>query len=161
MTTDRASLTDEEFTEQLFLRQGTGGSADAEVVTLHEAVGSYRQQAAHWAERRSATLPSLAQAARRQERWAALPQWSLALVALVTLVGGIAHVTTSRVPDAAATEMAAQFPDEQSPATPAEIAADNHLLSSIDAELSYHRGSPVDGLGLQENGAHQTGTEPE
>lgn len=122
----------------------------AEIERLQVALGCYRAATLHWAERRSAGQPSLQAMAKRNERWAALPRWSLATVALVTILGGAARLAqygaaTSTAPGSETTTAVAERT-----AAPADIAADNRLLSSINAELSYHAASPVDGLGLQE-----------
>ena len=51
------------------------------------------------------------------------------------------------------TSITATLPAAEQPAATDDVAADNHLLSSIDAELSYHGGSPVDGLRLRDAGS--------
>lgn len=162
MTPQQQPISDEEFATLLArpYAESTGPGTDKADATvddaaardLRQALRSYRQETLHWAERRSAGQPSLAILARRQERWAALPRWSLALVALVTIAGGVAHLAGSAdtadqpllVLDASASPM-------DRPSTTADIEADNLLLSSIDAELSYHAASPVDSLHLQKH----------
>ena len=148
MIPDRKTLSDEEFAEQLMRPHASDRAGDADVARMAEALAVYRQDALQWAERRSAVQPSLAPAARRGDRWAALPRWALATVALVTIAGAAAHVATDRlrVDDAPALAIVRVA---EAAATPAELAADDHLLSSIDAALSVHGASPVDGLHLR------------
>lgn len=153
MTKDRP-MTDEQFAELLLKPHAdTDGMEQAgnqqELRAMQAALGSYRHDTLHWAERRSAGQPSLAARARAQQRWAALPQWALAMVALVTIVSGVAHLVADRAGEASS-NMAAALPAAAQPAAADDLAADNHLLSSIDAELSYHGGSPVDGLRLRD-----------
>ena len=144
-------LTDEAFAD-LLAHAGCSShepasSQQPEVLVMHSALQSYRAETLQWAERRSSTRASLLPAARRSDRWAALPQWSLALVAAVTIAAGVAHVAETRavVQDTAAVTV----PSVEARALPADIAADNRLLSSIDAALSYHADSPVDALQLK------------
>lgn len=163
MTHRERPMTDEEFAELLLKPHADtdgvklDGTAD-EAHELRAALSGYRQNMLHWAERRSAVQPSLAAKALSQERWAALPQWSLAVVALVTIVGGVVHLTGARAdlatPAAITTEVAGTV--QAYAPTADEIAADNRLLSSIDAELSYHHSSPVDSLRLHATGSKAT-----
>ena len=157
MTFQDQQHTDEEFAT-LLCQPLTEHQSPSETVSpadlrnLQAALKSYRAETLLWAERRSAAQPSLAARAHRQGRWAALPRWSMALVAVVTIAGGAVHVASSRAEvdePAIVTDAAVERPN------PADIAADNELLSSIDAELSYHAHSPVDSLDLRsrEDGA--------
>ncbi len=138
--------TDEEAGNELLMPFCTPSREDdAELSALRCALGSYRAATSLWAERRSATQPSLAARARRAERWAALPRWSLATIAVVTIAAGAAHLSQDRGTSGnAASAMAAV----QTRSSADEIAADNEMLRSIDAELSYHGRSPVDGSDL-------------
>lgn len=166
MTHQEKPMTDEEFAGLLLKPHADTddveyGDAGNEVKQVRSALHGYRSEMLQWAGRRSAGQPSLAEKAHQQERWAALPQWSLALVALVTVVGGVAHFTGTRssTEPPPAISMEAAVPTQNRASTPDEIAADNQLLSSIDAELSYHRASPVDSLRLHstEQGSTVTG----
>ncbi len=142
-------LTNDQVCDQLHPAVAQARHDDAELATLRSALGSYRAQTLQWAERRSATQPSLVAQARRSERWAALPRWSLATIAIVTIAAGVAHVSEGRgnmAEDASLPPVAAV---QETRSSAAEIAADNKLLNSIDAELSYHSRSPVDGLDLK------------
>ncbi len=147
-------MTDEEFAELLLKPcadtkdMGLTGNQQ-ELWEMQDALTSYRRDALHWAERRSAVQPSLSDRARAQQRWTALPRWALAMVALVTIAGGVAHLVADRGEEPG-TSVSATLPAAEQPAAADDLAADNHLLSSIDAELSYHGGSPVDGLRLQD-----------
>lgn len=152
MTRERP-MTDEAFAELLLKPPAdTDGMETAhdqqELRSVQAALGSYRRETLHWAERRSAGQPSLADKARAQERWAALPRWALATVALVTIVGGVVHMASDRA--GAPTSTAITLPAEAKSQATDDLAADNHLLSSIDAEVSYHGGSPVDELRLRD-----------
>lgn len=147
-------MTEEDFAEQLLKPHAdTNGMAQAgdqqELQDMQAALASYRRSTIHWAERRSAAQPSLAHRAQAQQRWAALPQWALATVALVTIAGGVAHVVSSLAGEAGS-GVATAAPVARQVMVTDDLAADNHLLSSIDAELSYHGGSPVDGLRLHD-----------
>ena len=119
-----------------------------ELRDMQAALGSYRRETMLWAERRSASHPSLAHRARAEERRAALPRWALAFVGLVTIAGGVAHLVSDRGENPS-NSVSATLPMAEQPAPLEDLAADNHLLTSIDAELSYHGGSPVDQLELQ------------
>lgn len=150
-------MTDEAFAELLLTLHAASNGMERqddgqELQDMHAALTSYRRATTHWAERRSAAQPSLAARARAQQRWAALPQWALAMVALVTITGGVVHLLPDRA-DEAGSSVAATMPVAEHATTADDLAADNHLLSSIDAELSYHAGSPVEGLRLQERSA--------
>jgi negative regulator of sigma E activity len=113
---------------------------DAEVQAMVAALRSYRTETLARAERRSATLPSLA-ARAKTNRWAAVPQWSLAAVAVMAVaVGVVRFAGYGAAPDAAhavATSSAQATSDD-------EIAADNQLLNSIDEALRYNKVSPVE-----------------
>jgi anti-sigma-K factor RskA len=158
----RHSLTDEQFADLLADRPSSGTLArlhedadtELELAELKSALHSYRAETLVWAERRAATAPSLAPAARRRARWTAVPQWSLAALAVATVAVGIGHYS-GRSTDAAAGNataiMAASGPVAGASAV-ADMASDNELLSSIDAALSYAGTSPVDGLGLKPAG---------
>lgn len=165
MTLHQQPVSDEEFATRMsqpLLSEklvadtlGTNSVAPGDVKSrnLQVALRSYRSETLQWAQGRSAGQPSLAALAHKQERWAALPRWSLALVAMVTIAGGVAHLASMR----AATEQPAVQLDASAAvnrsSNPSDIAADNQLLSSIDAELSYHAASPVDSLQLQQEPA--------
>ncbi len=164
MNSQKHDLTDEAFAD-LLARPVEDGlhDADGEAESLRSALRSYRTETLQWAERRSSTLPSLQPAARRSRAWAAVPQWSLAAVAVISIAAGVARVydrpgvndtseeTVAAVPPPTAVAPAA-------PASAADIAADNRLLSSINQALSYHVQSPVDSLGLKPS--HGTSTAP-
>ncbi len=135
--------------------------------TLQAGLRSYRTVALTWAERRSAAQPSLAAAARRSRIWAAVPQWSLAAVAALTVAAGVVHFHGNQgddsLPVAHATVAAraadvTASPDEQ-------IAADNNLLSNIDAALRYDSASSAAQFGLKvapqpaRSGAHSQVTD--
>ena len=69
-------MTDEAFAELLLKPHAdTDGMETAgdqqELHDLQVALGSYRRETLHWAERRSAGQPSMADRARAQQRWAA------------------------------------------------------------------------------------------
>ena len=159
------ALTDEELADLL---APTGGSApapqaDPEVAALRAALHTYRAGALQWAERRSSTQPSLQPAARRSRVWAAVPQWSLAAVAVISITAGVAHVydrddaaDRAAAPAAVSAMQTAGVTASSQGTSPADIAADNALLSSIDQELSYHAALPVDSLGLESSRAGQT-----
>jgi hypothetical protein len=121
----------------------TNDSADAEVVALKAALRSYRTETLSWAERRSATQPSLA-AKARESRWSAVPQWSLACVAIVAVAAGVVHFAGYGAEDAtpasdmSVTTTATRFASQD------DIAADNRLLGSIDQALRYRSVSPTD-----------------
>ena len=127
-------------------------ATSAEAEALRSALHSYRTETLQWAERRSATQPSLQRAARRSRAWAAVPQWSLAAVAVISIAAGVARVydrSDAGQEDAAITASDAASGPAVAGASAADIAADNRLLSSIDQALSYHAATPVDGLGLK------------
>ena len=159
MTPSKEPFTDEEFARLLALPDlsvsrdapGDGVSAlhDPDLRSLRSALHAYRTESTQWAERHSAAQPSLAPAARRSERWAALPQWSLALVAVVSIAGGIVHLADLRgvTDEPAAAAIAPRVSNEE--VSQAYLAADNRLLSSIDEALSYHAASPIDSLHLK------------
>jgi negative regulator of sigma E activity len=150
----RSTLTDEQFADLLAGHPSTETLADLhedddaalELTGLKSALQSYRTETLLWAERRAATAPSLAPAARRSRMWAAIPQWSLAAVAAVTVAVGVVHFSGQpgdEVADSAPVSVTAPV------ASAEDIAMDNALLTSIDAALSYHGRSPVDELGLK------------
>ena len=168
MTPDRTnaegfSVSDEQFVYLLTATMGSEGTPaeDNEVRQLASALHSYRQEQTLWAERRSAGQPSLAEKAQHQARWGYLPRWSLALIALVTIAGGVTHVVGTRSATDAPDASVVSTVDVVEATTPADIAADNHLLNSIDAELSYHAASPVDALRLKEEAADLRGDSEE
>ena len=157
MNSQNHNLDDETFTRLLSQPAEAVNDADAEVVALRSALRSYRTETLQWAERRSSTQPSLRPAARRSRVWAAVPQWSLAAVAVISIAAGAVHVYDR--PDAGEeTTAAADVTPAGSAArtSEADIAADNELLSSIDQALSYRVASPVDRLELKS--AHSTKT---
>jgi negative regulator of sigma E activity len=154
----KSALTDEQFSELLAGRPSaetlanlhTGDDADLELNDLKSALQNYRSETLVRAERRAATAPSLGPAARRSRMWAAMPQWSLAAVAVVTVAVGVVHFSGSDGDDVASTAAPVTVASQTAVKSSAEdIASDNELLSSIDAALSYHGKSSVDALGLQ------------
>ena len=151
MNATRQKLTDEALTELLAQPADTASTTEGgeEAVMLRSALRTYRTETLQWAERRSSTQPSLQPAARRSRVWAAVPQWSLAAVAVISIAAGVAHVYdfSDRAEQPAAPVAAAVA--GSAAASAEDIAADNALLSSIDQELSYHAASPVDSLGLK------------
>ncbi len=147
-------LTDEQLCEELLAPSGSG---DPEAAALRSALGSYRAETLQWAERRSATQSSLAARARQAERWAALPRWSLATIAVVTIAAGVAHVSQDR--DGSASMSAPVQAAQPARSSAEDIAADNQLLNSINAELDYHGRSPVDAFNLKHEGT--PGSNPE
>ena len=152
MNADRHELTDEALTELLAQPADAAGvaAAGAEAVALHAALRTYRTETLQWAERRSSTQPSLQAAARRSRVWAAVPQWSLAAVAVISIAAGVARVYDFGDPGEGSVPTASAVASTSpTAASAADIAADNALLSSIDQELSYHAASPVDSLGLK------------
>ena len=154
--THKQLMTDEEFSALLVLPGAAHGNItrqEKQLTVVRDAVDAFRAESLQWAERRSAGQPSLAAAARQGERWAAMPQWSLALVAVVTIVGGVVHISRTAVQPA--TMSAASTASIAPSAGANDLAADNHLLSSIDAELSYHSASSVDSLQLQSSYTRQ------
>ncbi|SEB69551.1 hypothetical protein [Terriglobus roseus] len=170
--TKHHALTDEQFADLLAGRPTSETLADlqgdadaaAELVALKSALHSYRAESLVWAERRSASAPSLAPAARRRARWMAVPQWSLAAVAVAAVAVGIGHFSGSNANDAvASTPTIATSSTLSASALPErDFASDNELLTSIDAALSYAGASPVDGLGLksaQDAGAQRRNVE--
>ncbi|MGI4853271.1 MAG: hypothetical protein ACRYF4_04380 [Janthinobacterium lividum] len=150
LSTHGPVATDEQVAILLAEHGSTADLNDAELLRLHAALDIYRGETLQWGERRSAVQPSLQPAAKRAERWAALPRWSLATVALVTILGGVARFAQyGPATDASSGEAATKTVQRTS--VSADIAADDRLLLSINAELNYHSASPVDALGLQEN----------
>lgn len=160
MTFHRKQLSDEALAELLVTGETTSPATspddapdhvqDAELLEMHAALASYRTETLQWAERRSATQPSLIPAARRGRVWAAVPQWSLATVAAVTIAAGVFHFTGKDDPPESTASTSAQVTTTAAnTASAADIAEDNRLLSSIDAALSHHRESPVAALGLK------------
>ncbi|MGI4757301.1 MAG: hypothetical protein ACRYGF_10700 [Janthinobacterium lividum] len=159
MTPEKQALTDEQFADLLLKEVNPhaacspdGDPADADLEEISTALRVYRTDMLQWAERRSASQPSLVAEAARSAPWA-LPQWSMALVALVTLAGGVVRLAQNQPSESgpAATNVAVQMEE----AAASDPAADDRLLSSIHTALSYHAASPVDGLRLQENTSHQ------
>ena len=154
MNSQEHDLTDDEFAE-LLLRADSAvaaNEADSEAAALRSAFRSYRAETLQWAERRSATQPSLQPAARRSRFWAGVPQWSLAAVAVISIAAGVAHVYDrpgTGGDDTPSTTQGAVTAVSVARTSDADIAADNRLMSSIDRELSYHSESTVDSLGLK------------
>lgn len=146
-------LSDEAFADLVAHADTSGVPAQSgEAEALRSAIRSYRTETLRWAERRSATQPSLQSAARRSRAWAAVPQWSLAAVAVISIAAGVAHVydrSDAGQEEVEATAPAAVFNSSVTGTSPADIEADNRLLSSIDQALSYHPALPVDGIGLK------------
>ena len=153
--------TDEDFAELLAgpkTEVVLTAETDAEVLQMESALRAYRVEALQWAERRSSVQPSLVPAARRSTLWASLPQWSLAAVAAISIAAGVTHLVENHRDsnDVADVSVATVLPAAKQ-SSPAQIAADNRLLSSIDSALSYHSASPVDALNLkpEAHGAHR------
>lgn len=153
----KESLTDEQIADLLAGRPSAqtltllheNEQSQVELAGLKSALHMYRAETLDWAERRSAAAPSLEAAARRQARWFAVPQWSLAAIAVATVAVGVGHMF-GHVPDAAgntATVLTADVTD--APTSSADIVSDDELLTSIDAALSSARVSPVEALGLE------------
>ncbi len=116
---------------------------DAEVQAMIAALRSYRTETLARAERRSATLPSLAARAKTNRWAAAVPQWSLAAVAVMAVMAGVVRFAGYRG-DGAAPDVARVVATSAAQATSeGEIAADNRLLDSIDQALRYNGVSPV------------------
>ena len=155
MNSQHHELSDEAFAELLAGPAGvSGGAAEMEAEAVRSALRSYRTETLQWAERRSSTRPSLQPAARRGRMWAAVPQWSLAAVAVISIAAGVAHVYDRPDVNDASEETVATAPAQsvvvpEARTSPADIAADNRLLSSIDQALSNRAPSPIDSLGLQ------------
>ena len=154
MNSQNHNLSDEAFADLLARPSAETTSADREAEALRSALRSYRTETLQWAERRSSTSPSLQPAARRSRIWAAVPQWSLAAVAVISIAAGVAHVYDRPDVNDASEETVATAPAQSvvvpvARISPAEIAADNRLLSSIDQALSDHAVTPVEGLGLK------------
>jgi negative regulator of sigma E activity len=150
-------LTDEQFSELLAGRPSgetlanlhAGDESELELNDLKSALQSYRSETLAWAERRASAAPSLARIARRSRMWAAMPQWSLAAVAVVTVAVGVVHFSGNDGDEVASTASVAIASQTGVKSSAEDIALDNELLSSIDAALSYHGKSSVDALGLQ------------
>ena len=153
MNSQNHNFSDESFAD-LLARPADAAATNGEAEALRHALRSYRTETLQWAERRSSTQPSLQTAARRSRMWAAVPQWSLAAVAVISIAAGVAHVyerpdvnDTSEMTVAVAPSASVVVPPART--SPAEIAADNRLLSTIDQALSYHTEAPIDSLGLK------------
>lgn len=155
MNRNRKPLTDEQMSSLLACAAGAEAvdrAEDAELNHLREALSSYRTETFAWAERRSASQPSLVAAAQRADRWAAAPRWALAGVAAITLAVGLVHYNYSSAPIGETTVAVTQpvtVGAHTHTGSSETIDADNRLLQSIDAELSYHPASPVDEYGMQ------------
>lgn len=153
MNSQKHDVSDEVFAELLARPADASAGTDPEAEVLRSALRSYRAETLQWAERRSSTQPSLQPAARRRRVWAAVPQWSLAMVAVISIAAGVAHVyDRPGVNDASESTTAATLDvmaAHEARSSAADIAADNRLLSSIDQALSYHAQSPIDSLGLK------------
>ena len=167
----RHSLTDEQMADLLAGRPSAetlthlhdDEQAQVELDGLKSALQSYRAETLDWAERRSAAAPSLAAAARRQARWFAVPQWSLAAIAVAAVAAGVGHMFVGVPEDAAGNKAAVVTADvAEARASSTDMASDDELLTSIDAALSNARTSPVEELGLrpaQMEGASQRNVE--
>ncbi len=143
----RDSLSDEQLSELLAVPAKFASDETAEVASLRAALDDYRAEMLQWAERRSSVQTSLVAAAQRSRFWSAIPQWSLAAVAVVAVAAGTVFVTGNHVTSNPAAEETAMT--ASAPAPKADIAEDNRLLNSIDQELSFHSThTPVDGFGL-------------
>jgi negative regulator of sigma E activity len=127
-------LSDESLSD--LLAPNAAASDDSELAELKAALRSYRTETLDWAERRSATQPSLVSRAR-ESRWAAVPQWSLAAVAILAVTAGVVHFAGYGAEDVApaAAPVTASAPVQVTAQD--EIAADNQLLGSIDQALRY------------------------
>jgi len=137
-------MTDEAFSELLAGRLRED-SAD-EVKAMQAALRTYRDETLVWAERRSAAKPSLAAAAKRSAFLAAVPQWSLAAVATLTVAVGLVHFTGDRGAQAVA-DVPAVAVQERAVSTE-QIAADNSLLTNIDSALAYDSETPAVDIGV-------------
>ena len=154
MNSRQPDLTDDEFMELLArpADSASAGHAEPEAAALRSALRSYRTETLQWAERRSSTQPSLQPAARRSRVWAAVPQWSLAAVAVISIAAGVAHVYDrpgDTGDETLATTQGTVTAVSVARTSEADIAADNRLLSSIDQALSYHVQSSVESLDLK------------
>jgi anti-sigma-K factor RskA len=155
------SLTDEQFADLLAGRpsaetladlNGDAGS-EMELSDLKSALQSYRSETLAWAERRAAAAPSLVPVARRRARWMAVPQWSMAAIAVAAVAVGIGHFSGHGADEAVGNTPAIGMGDAPiaGASKVADSVSDDELLTSIDAALSYGT-SPVDGLGLKSTG---------
>jgi hypothetical protein len=162
MNSQTKDLTDEAFAELLCRpADAFAGAAAPEAEVLRAALRSYRTETLQWAERRSSTQTSLQPAARRSRMWAAVPQWSLAAVAVISIAAGVAHVydrpdVNDASEETVATAPAASVVVPAARTSPSDIAADNRLLSSIDQALSYRAELPIDNLGLKPSHSART-----
>ena len=118
------------------------GEDTPESLELKAALRSYRTETLAWAERRSATQPSLAAKAKASV-WAAVPQWSLAAVAMVAIAAGAVHFAGPAAQTAAPAAQVSALSAPIALASPDQIAADNQLLGSIDEALQYETVSPT------------------
>ncbi len=134
------NLSDEALSD--LLAQPAENAGNAEARALKAALRSYRTETLAWAERRSSTQPSLA-AKAKADRWSAVPQWSLAAVAVVAVAAGVVHFAGYGSEDVTpATTTSVTAPASTTAATD-DIAADNQLLGSIDRALRYDSVSPA------------------
>ncbi|AFL86946.1 hypothetical protein Terro_0607 [Terriglobus roseus DSM 18391] len=148
------ALTDEQFADLLAGRPSAGtlselhddADAELELAELKSALHSYRAETLDWAERRAATAPSLVPAARRRALWVAVPQWSMAAIAVAAVAVGVGHFSGRGSDDAMPNAASISAPAVLSSAS--EIATDNQLLTSIDDALTSDL-SAVDALGLK------------
>jgi hypothetical protein len=155
-------LSDEVFAGLLAGTDGatSDNTADADALALRSVLRSYRVETLQWAERRSATQPSLQPAARRSRFWAGVPQWSLAAVAVISIAAGVAHVyaPVGNDGDATSVTQGTVAADTVVRTSEADIADDNRLLTSIDQALSYHTVPPIDSLGIKPAQGTKPGT---
>jgi anti-sigma-K factor RskA len=149
MTPDK--LSDEEFCALLVNGADTG---NAEAAELKSTLNSYRHESLVWAQRRSAAMPSLAPAARRQGIWAAVPQWTLAAVAAMTVTVGVVHFANASRGNTQEDAPIAMEQTADNRSTASQLDDDNELLHSIDAAVNAGSGLPARDL------VQSTGEEP-
>lgn len=134
-----ADLEEDEFGEDGDEDAGAPGYRKDDLVMMHAALESYRDESLRWAERRSATMPALKPASR----WFHAPQWAVAATAVVALaVTGVFYTQHLHAPADITT--AATAPTQQA------LAVDNELLSSVDQALSGSVAPTEQDLGLTE-----------
>ncbi len=133
---------DEEFEAKLMQRLRAEEDADDgapvadddadEMVALTEALRSYRTETLHWAEQRSAAMPSPLPPGARAHRaaWLQAPQWALGTVALCTCVVGGAMYTRHQA--TLAENASVSLPNAP---TQQALAADNQLLFLVDTAV--------------------------
>jgi hypothetical protein len=154
----RPELTDEALSDLLATpadKAIDADHADSETLALKAALRSYRTETLAWAERRSATEPSLASKAK-ESRWAAVPQWSLACVAVLAVTAGVVHFAGYGAEDVAPAANMSVMTTPAKTIAADDIDADNQLLGSIDQALRYTSMAPA--AVLQDKPAKQAGS---